>query len=262
MQREASAWTDNNLATRVTAPSAPVSPALAGRLAEAIVRPLAAIAPGRRPTALADIDDRTAAAVTMLARHPSFEGPLSRAAARLSGLSDIVFDDCTLRRVGHSNASDCALFLATAAPALLEQAALHLGAIVLHRQLLRLALRREREALQRIVGEETYQIATREAPVLYAAFADLDDSDFVIEPAALGDEARERRMAHGIITVGQRSLHDFVILTEPSLAPLMDLRCGIADASDREVTAMTNKHLAHIAKLLHRRFGPWPPTIG
>ncbi|MGV6871605.1 hypothetical protein ACUSIJ_02795 [Pseudochelatococcus sp. B33] len=246
-------------------PLPPASPALAARLAEAIVRPLSA--PGREgnPPGFGGLSDGAAAAMRALARHPGFSGPLNRAAARLSGLSDIVFDERALLRIGHSSASDCAVFLATAAPERLEEASLYLGSIVLHRQLLGLALRREREALQRILGEEIYRVATREAPVLHAIFADLDDRSFVVISAALGEEARERRTATGIAAVGQRVLRGFVAKTEPPLAPLMVMRGGghaAAGGDAPALSAMTDRHLAHIAKLLQRRFGPWPPITG
>ncbi len=238
-------------------PGPAVSPLLAARLAESILRPLSASDSDGAATGFGGLDPRTRAAMCALAGHPGFNGPLNRAAAQLSGLGDIVFDAHDLLRVGRSQASDCALFLATAAPALLEQAALHLGAIVLHRQLVGLALKRDREALQRLLGEDTYHVATREAPVLYSAFGGLDDGSFTVTPAAIGDG---RGMALAIAAVGRRALHGFVAATEPTLTPLLAMRNG--RQSPGAGAPMTDRHLAQIAKLLHRRYGPWSPITG
>lgn len=240
----------------IATPGPAVSPLLAARLAQSILRPLCAAGTGDdAATGLGDLDARTLTAMRALAVHPGFNGPLNRAAAQLSGLGDIVFDAHDLLRVGRSQASDCALFLATAAPALLDQAALHLGAIALHRQLVGLALKRDREALQRLLGEDTYHVATREAPVLYSAFASLDDGSFTVTPAAIADE---RRMALAIAAVGRRVLHGFVAATEPTLTPLLAMRNGRQPAG----APMTDRHLTQIAKLLHRRYGPWSPITG
>lgn len=247
-------------------PAAMVSPVLAARLAQAIVRPLAAAAGEVPPAGIGGLDGRAAAAMLALARHAGFAPRLNRAAAGLSGLGDIVFDGRALQRVGRSGASHCALFLATAAPALLERAALHLGAVVLHRQLLGFTLRREREALRRAVGEDNYRIATHEAPVLYAAFGDLDDGSCAITPAMLGDEASERLAAGAVTGIGRRTLHGFVARIEPPLAPLLAARQKLAEYQESraagDVPAMTGRHFTHIASMLERRFGPWPPITG
>lgn len=253
-------------------PAAMVSPVLAARLAQAIVRPLAAAAGEVPPAGIGGLDGRAAAAMLALARHAGFAPRLNRAAAGLSGLGDIVFDGRALQRVGRSGASHCALFLATAAPALLERAALHLGAVVLHRQLLGFTLRREREALRRAVGEDNYRIATHEAPVLYAAFGDLDDGSCAITPAMLGDEAGERLAASAVTGIGRRTLHGFVARIEPPLAPLLAARQKLAEhqrfaehpgfCAAGDVPAMTGRHVTHIASMLERRFGPWPPITG
>lgn len=250
-----SALTADGFADIASPPRAGSAPMVAARLAAALVRPLseagddAAGMPG----------GAKAAALRALARHRAFAAPLDRAAAGLAGLGDIVLDERALRRIGRSEASDCALQLATAAAGLLERAALHLGAIVLHRRLLGVALKRERDALERMLGGDTCRLATREAPVLHAILADLDDGSLVL---ALGDDARERQTARGIAAVGRRALHGFVARTEPSLTPLLALRCPPPPGSGEPPAAMTGRHDAHIVKLLHRRFGPWPRVTG
>ncbi|MFT0891988.1 hypothetical protein [Pseudochelatococcus sp. G4_1912] len=237
----------------------PISLAITSQIAAAIARPLEALNIDHAPFGLLTLDD-----ARKIAQHPFFVGPLNRAAAHLSGLDKITIDAKHLRRLGHNSASQLSLLLATGDPAHIAESSLLVGAIVLHKHFLARALKAEREMLQRLMGADTYRIATREAPMLHAALAELDDGSFSIPPAFARGDAPAHDMGMAIIATGQRVLHDFVDMNEPSLTPLLAFRQASRSAARDnapKTTAMTERHGAHIIRLLRRRFEPWSHTI-
>lgn len=239
--------------------AAPVSLSTSTRIASAIAHPLAALNIDHAQFGPISLHDLQA-----ISQHPFFSSSVNRAAAELAGLSKIAIDKSHLRRLGHSSASQIALLLATGDPELAEQASLLLGAIVLHKHLLARALKAEREQLQQLLGEDIYRIATREAPVLHASMAELDDGSFSMPAAFATNPVEAGKTGLRIIAVGQRVLHDFVSITEPLLSPLLGFRQPaqpVSESNQLKTTVMTDRHSVHIIRLLRRRFEPWLHTI-
>ncbi|MGI6244194.1 MAG: hypothetical protein ACOYJQ_00300 [Pseudochelatococcus sp.] len=232
---------------------------VAVQLAAAIARPL-----GAAVNTPADTAPLAAADILAIARHPDFAAPLNRAIARMSALETIDIDAMQLRRLGRSAASNLALMLATGDAAIIGQASLLIGAMILHRHFLSQPLKSGREALRGILGDDIYQMATREAPVLHASLAGLDGGSFALDAGVAGSEEEARDIGRRIAATGGMALRLLVDRTEPFLVPLFAIRNPVPPDDGHETRLalpLTDQHAAHIVKLLHRRFPPWSRIV-
>jgi hypothetical protein len=145
---------------------------------------------------------------------------------------------------------------------LVRRAAMIVAAAVLHKNVLKLTRKPDLARMREILGAEGFEIATREAPLLHGALAELDAGadpkimDASVEPA----EAQRHVLDLGLTILGR-----FVDHTEPALSDIMSHRCqSDLDRQTRHHPArpLSGVHCDHIVKLIRRRLPPWSATIG
>lgn len=216
----------------------------ASRLAAAAARPLA-----RAGTRSLACETLTSADLDLLSARSEFRAPLQRALARRIGWK--APDREALRALASSEKGRLAVALATAERAELDGAAAWAAAAALHRRVLQLAVKVDRQALRARMGEEPFRFATTEAPTLYASLAACDGGDGVWSRLTAGDEQAGRAafLAFGsaLILAFCRAQH----------AALEGLAAG-DPAGDGAVAAIPEPAAAQFVKLLRRRRGPWP----
>lgn len=220
--------------------------ALASRLAAAASRPLARI--GTLPLACQAL---TSADLDLLSSRSEFRGPLQRAAARRIGWT--APDREALRALAGSERGRLAVALATAERAALEGAALWVAAAALHRRVLKLAAKADRQALRVLMGDEAFRFATAEAPTLHAAMAVCDGGDELWSRVAGADPATGRQ---ALTAFGVSLILAFCRSQHPALEALAS--GGGAVEAPRSV--IPEPALVQFVKLLRRRRVPWPGT--
>lgn len=231
---------------------------LVAQVASALVRPLAHL----DPTAcrLAPLSET---AVQALAVHPAFRLPLERALSRSLGLGRAKIDDSFLARLRSSARTRVCALVASQPLPLVREAAVQVGAAILHRQVVGKILKSERERLRSVFGDGGFQVATQEAMLLHAPLAELDTG--VAGPGVLDDTvdpavARERLAGFGL-----QALARFVERVEPALIDVVLHRIpptGDAAARARTIGRMSDGHCDHMVKLLRRRVQAWSAPIG
>jgi hypothetical protein len=231
---------------------------LAARLASVVARPLDLL-----DGALGGLEPLSAAETRAIAAHPAFRVPFNRAIASTLRLSEIAIDREHLQRLAQSPRSRLATLLVSQKMDLVERAALHLAAAIVHRRVLKLTLKAERARIKQVLGEDGYLVATREAPLLHAVLAELDSGSvdaMIVESATAPAEARPR-----LIGLGLRALCGFVERVEPPLSGMMALRAEPAlnaEPGRRAPDAVNDTHCDHIVRLVRRRVQPWAAIIG
>jgi hypothetical protein len=226
---------------------------LAVRLAAMLASPF-----GVFPAAGAALAPLTPGELREAAAHPAFARPFGRAAGNALGLPRVVLGDETLARLAHSPAHRlAALVLMEPVPAVRAAGALLASAIV-HGRVIRTTLRAERDHMRAALGDEGFEIATREAPMLHGCLAGLDNPVVTAEPLLGGlapAEASARLAAYGVAVLTR-----FAAGIEPAFASLLSLRWVEEHAAPAAVP--DEMQCTHIVRLLQRRMPAWSATIG
>ncbi len=229
---------------------------LAARLAAVIARPidhaLALDYPG---------SPLSAAPLAALARHPAFHGPLNRALSRHLRLGGTEVTPEVLARIASSRDTRLCVLLASQPMALVREAAAALGAAILHREVVRVVMKADRDRVRAVLGEAGFQVATQEAALLHAPLAGLCPPGAGASVLEAGVETAAARGA--LAGLGLGALAGFVELVEPGLAPLLRRRIDAApEPAAPRAGLLTQEHGDHIVRLLRRRIGAWSALIG
>lgn len=229
---------------------------LAARLASAIARPVDhALA-----TAYPD-SPLTAAPLAALVRHPAFHHPLNRALSRRLRLGETEITPDVLARIASSRDTRLCVLLVSEPIALVREAAAALGAALLHREVVRVVMKADRDRVRAVLGEVGFQVATQEAVLLHAPLAALCPAG---AGAAVLDPGLEVKAARGALSgLGLDALAGFADLVEPAMAPLVRRRIAGAPGPALPRTGLpTPEQGEHIVRLLRRRIGAWSALIG
>jgi hypothetical protein len=227
--------------------------ALVGRVAAAALRPLEII--DGTHGALGPL---SAAEVRGIAAHPAFGRPVNRAVARSLGLHAAGLKAATLKSFADSAPARLAALLAAQPAAPLSALALVVGAAVLHKRVLRLALKADRQRARAVLTDAGFELATQEAPVLHASLAGLDQGEVAATVFAEGADAGEGQLA--VVRLGFDVLGRLVAAVDPALLKLYVLRLppalGIAVGP-----ALGAADCDQVVKLVRRRLPQWSATI-
>jgi hypothetical protein len=198
-----------------------------------------------------------------LATHPGFRTPVNRALAAALGLDATDFDRDTIARWSSAPRSRLAVLFTAEPIDDVGRVALSIAAAVLSKRVLRLVLKSDRQVVRETLGEEDFQVATREAPLLHFALAELDlgaaDLELLLRTGELA-ERRRRLVAFGFGVVGR-----FLDATEPVLADLFanrihpDLGYG---SRDRSIGRLGDTHCEQVLRFVRRRHRSWADIIG
>jgi hypothetical protein len=192
-----------------------------------------------------------------LADAPAFSRPIERA---VLARSDAVGRDLTREEavsLATTGKGRLAILLVGAPFARLEEAALVCAAAVMQRQVLSAAGKQDRQRLRSAFGAEAYEVATREAPMLYGALSALGDARRLDEATAADDaDGAHRRL----VEFGLAVLRQVVAAAAPCLEAMMAARLPIG-ARTLEVGEVDETALRQFIKLIHRRFPQWSATI-
>jgi len=154
-----------------------------------------------------------------------------------------------IRQLGVSPEGRLAQFLLFGSMDLLEQAALLVCAAAMHSRVLAVVQKGKREFLREALGREAYQVATLEAPMLYAGLGAFG-TDFLLSEALVAelDEARESFAA-----LGFSLLASAVALHFRPLAKLALARWPRESAEGHRLKKIQQKDVQLILLLLQRR---------
>ena len=128
---------------------------------------------------------------------------------------------------------------------------------------LRLVLKADRQLVREGLGEEDFQVATREVPLLHFSLAELDlgadDAELLLQNGELA-ERRQRLVGFGFCVVGR-----FLDATEPALAALFAHRVhpNLGYGSrDRSIGRLSDTHCEQVVRFVSRRHRSWADIIG
>ena len=228
---------------------------LAAALAAVVVRPLDHLdgSATRMPGLSAETLSRVSA-------HPAFRAPINRAVSRELRLGGIDLGRDVVERLRSSPFTRLAALIVSQPMARLREAATLVAAAILHRRVVGLVLRSDRERSRMILGETAFRIAIQEAPLLHAPLAELDagsDGAAALARTLTPDESRSE-----VVAFGARVLGRFVITKEPALRHVFDARWPAAIAAGGPGGALPEVACEHILRLLRRRLDSWAAIIG
>jgi hypothetical protein len=195
--------------------------------------------------------------------HPAFRSPVSHALSASLGIDAIRIGSDFPARLAASARLRLAVLLTTDPIESINRVALILAAAVLSRKALRLVLKNERERARETLGNDGFEIATRETPGLHLALSDLDqvpDKTEILVGAGDLSARRESVLALGFATIGR-----FLDKVEPLLAQCLALRLPASlwfGERHRTVGELSDYHCEHVVKLVRRRQQPWLAIIG
>jgi hypothetical protein len=127
---------------------------------------------------------------------------------------------------------------------------------------LKLAIKAELARIREVLGPDGFEIATREAPLLHGALAELDAS---ADPGIFDLSVPVPDAGKRVADFGLGILRRFVGRTEPVLSELMARRCqSDLDRQARGPIAanMIDVHCDQIVRLIRRRMPSWSAIIG
>jgi hypothetical protein len=194
--------------------------------------------------------------VRRIAADPAFGPPVSRAIAETIGAAIRSPFPADPSALAASAEGRLAVFMLIAPVDQLETAALLAAAAAMQREILAATDKGERARLRAALGADAYQVATREAPVLYAGLA------------ALGDAARYRAALAPELDAAatRRQFVDFglalllrVVRTVAALPELIVRRLPpVARLASRDDAGDPAK----LIRLIDRRMPLWPAITG
>ncbi|KAB0676850.1 hypothetical protein [Aureimonas leprariae] len=190
--------------------------------------------------------------VAALAAHPAFRRPLGALLARERNWPGLSAGRMAVLFAAPEGRM--AALVASEPRAVVEGAGRLLAAAVLHKRVLQVVLRADRERLRAVLGAEAFGIATQEAPTLHAGLAALE-RDPVVWRVVSGDDT-----AHAA-----RRLADFGLELLARFAAGVDAALGHLACSRFAVEGdcvLDEAERAAVLKLLRRRVPSWPAIIG
>lgn len=190
-----------------------------------------------------------------LATAPHFGRPLRRAAACERGLADLPLDAGFVRRIDEQPQTRLCILLLGQPIASVRAAATGVAAAILHRGLVGVVMKADRDRLKGLLGEDAFAIAFGEAVLLDTPLAQLGAGERPADAADL--EGLEARIA----SVGAAALVRFVELVEPVLAAGVARRLPEGLRAPGDVPAIGEAHRAPIVRLLRRRGPGWATLI-
>lgn len=227
---------------------------LVAELCARLVRPI-----GHFDAGACALPPLTPASLAAMVGHPAFRVPLNRAAARTLAPAAAGLDAAFVRRLHTGTRTRLATLLVTQPHPRLDEAALLLAATVLHRQVVEIVLKADRERVQAALGPVAFLVATREAPLLHRPLTDIAEGSVALVTLARAESPQARA---GLIELGLRVLGRFVATVEPALASLFERRLiGPRPSDDRPAPGLGEAQCDHIVKLLRRRMDAWSPII-
>ncbi|MDO1583182.1 hypothetical protein [Rhizobium oryzicola] len=183
--------------------------------------------------------------MSALLRHPAFRPALARLHPRPLSLSRHEIVDLSSHAEGR-----LALLIASAPEADIRFAAQLAAAAALHRSIVRLGLKAERQHAQAILGAESFHFATQEAPTLHSTLAALENSPKIWRAIAKTDNLSAASTLFE--EFGRGVLHSFVAAVAPVLIDCLPSphQPPLADAL-----------VSSLVKLMRRRNPRWAPII-
>ncbi len=202
-----------------------------------------------------------ASEIKLIAQNEYFRRPLNRAFNQKLGLDRFTVSVELLDRLDREVKTRLAVLMSCAANETCDRAARQLAAAMLHKRILQVVLKPRRELVRSVIGDEPYNTAIREASMLYAPLAMLDNgsSNRWLED---GHEDTAQAAAE-FLAIGHRAMYGFVTSVEPELGPLFALRLASeADAgTGLSSTGFDDILCGHVLKLMRRKVPEWSAFI-
>jgi hypothetical protein len=177
-------------------------------------------------------------------------------------LAETAIGEAQIERLQTDARLRCAVLLVSQDLKQVHEAAAIVAAAVLHKRVLRLAAKSELARVREIFGQEGFEIATREAPLLHHALAELDAA---ADPIIFDVSAAAAEGHRLFDDFGLGILQRFVDHTEPVLSELMSRRCQSdldRQAHPRAADGLSDIHCDQIVRLIRRRVPSWSAIIG
>jgi len=184
-----------------------------------------------------------------LRHHESFGTPLERFALSQSLLPLAKLSRKQVQKLPVSPDGRLAIFLLTEPLKRLEEASLLVCGAAMHVQILSVVARDKRNHLRAALGDDGYQVATLEAPMLYPSLGAHAD-DGLLEEALAGETAGARDM---FAEFGFRLFASAVAVHWRPLAKLASVRWP----TDIRLKSLSAKDVQLILRLLQRRLPAW-----
>jgi hypothetical protein len=225
-------------------------------LAAALADPFAFLDPSRQ-----SLQPLTSAEVNVLAAAPGFRRPIARAIASVQGLASPSVVGDIHQRLATSPPAQLVVAALAAPRTDLHGLATLLAGAVLHKRVLALVLKQDRQRLAATLGPEGFMMAEREAVVLYRPLAGLDArtlaTDVLLEPSTPPDPP-------AVVLFGLSVLARLIEMAEPQLHRLFRLRLPTAALTPAMIDAVatpTSVHLDLAIRLVSRRLPSWQVRI-
>ncbi|MGV8938761.1 MAG: hypothetical protein ACOH2J_16705 [Allorhizobium sp.] len=176
--------------------------------------------------------------------HPAFR-------AALAALSEQPLKLCAddISQLASHQEGRLALLIASEPDKDVTAAARLLATAILHKQVVRLGLKTERQHAQAVLGQDGFRFATQEAPTLHAALSSLDNDPSVWRSITAGDPPTASAILEQF---GHSVLNAFVAAVAPGLVACLP---GLAK------TPLPLMRVPDIVKLMRRRNPKWAPII-
>ena len=198
--------------------------------------------------------------IDRMAQHLAFSRPIRRALATSLGLDSIGPMDGLVERLPDRSASRLSVLLVTEPAETIRSAALNAAAAILHKRIVVLLFKHDRERIRAAFGSAGFRLATQESPLLYQGLAEIDrdeDGERVLEQSS-PEETKSCALA-----VGLAALRRFLYSCESVLLPIFDLRWAPPDGGiSSPAPALAEHQCKQLVKLLGRGARTWPAIIG
>lgn len=226
------------------------------QLAAALADPFAFLDPARH-----SLPPLTSAETNALAKAPGFRRPIARAVASAQGLTSPALVGDVHQRESLSPAAQLVVAALAAPRADLHGLAMLLAGAVLHKRVLALVLKQDRQRLAAALGPEAFMMAEREAVLLYRPLAGLDARTLSTDVFL---EAPKPPHLPAAVLFGLAILSRLIEAAEPQLHRLFQLRlppAASAPAMTDAVALPTSVHLDLAIRLVSRRMPSWQVLI-
>jgi len=220
------------------------------RIAAAIANPLDIV-----DDHFSSLDPFSAADLKAIAANPYFKTPINHALIQALSFDTLPLTAECFTRMWLLPQSRLALHLATSDLNVLQIAARFCAAAILHRRVIGLVLKADRARVRAAFGEDAFQVAVQEAPLLHANLAELNND---INTAGIFDPAKQLDVQ--LIRAGLQGLACFVEAREPALIRLFVSRFPPEmelENRHQTINKLNDAHCDQLAKLLRRRVDSW-----
>ncbi len=230
---------------------------LLAKLAEFLLRPVGFVDPGRLRAGPLGPE-----AIVAMARTPGFAAPINAVIVDALHLNAVAVEAELISRLATSTPHRLAALLLIGPIATVDRLAATLAAAILSKRVAGLILRSDRQRAREALGDEAFQFAVEEAPLLHAGLTELD---LKLAGAGLtGAADAPEALRAEIIDFGRSALGRFCDATAPVVADLLALRFPAASTyadRARTVTALKPSHVEQVVKLVRRKEQSWSAFI-